>query len=365
MLVLLFTSILALLFSHLESAGKMKYGLLAGMSLVTVIAAIRYYVGSDYPAYSQMYMDFIQYNYSIDEILLDEVRSKNEPGWLLTMSLFKPFGEAGFYMMVAAVAVFQGVVIYRIIKKYLPSSLYVFALFIYLFNTSIYVGSLSGMRQHFAVAIIACALPLIMDRKWLYALLVILIASTIHHSAAIFIPFAFWGFIPNNQRMIIIIYSVVFVVLFVSKSYVQGILDLFLKIDNFQDYQFYIEEDGQQSYGLGFLVLSLLPFCLSLIFLYTNQNNELFKIVALASITFVMIPISTSVHLTGRIAYYFEIFSIISIPYCFSIVKHKSIKMPLIVLFVVTTVYSYYKYFHSEIRYESTYFYHSIFELLF
>lgn len=365
MLVLLFFSILALFFTYLESLGKIRHGLWLGVFLVTVISAIHYNYGSDYSAYYQIYMDFIEDRQSLIKLIFVRDGAKYEPGWLLTMALFKPLGIGGFYVMVAALSIFQGVVVFRLIKRYLPAQLYLLALFIYLFNTNIYVGSFSGIRQHFAMAIIACSLSFILEKRWFFALLVILIATSVHTSAIIFLPFAFWGFVPNSPKLMTMMYALVCVVLFIKNSIVQNISDLFFEIENFQIYQSYAEEEENASFGLGFIV-SLIPFVLSLIYMFTSSNNSnIFKIVALATISFVLLPITTTIHLSVRMAYYFEIFSIISIPYAFSIIENKSIRIPFTSLYALYLVYSYYQYFHGELRYESTYIYHSLFELLF
>ena len=191
MIVLLLVSFLALLFTYLEGVGKVINGLKLGILLVSTIAAIHYDFGSDYPVYFGDYKEFINSNYSLSDILKGNVVLGDfggrvfEVGWTLLMYIFSPFGITGFFLLVAFISYFQGAVVFQLIKKYVPDKWRVFALFIYLFNTSLYVGSMSGLRQTTAMTIVACALPLILNRKWLKSLLVVLLAFFIHKSAII------------------------------------------------------------------------------------------------------------------------------------------------------------------------------------
>ena len=366
MAVLFFFSIVALLFTYLEGVGKMKKGLWLGVAIVTFLAAIHYNFGSDYPEYFADYREFLTHNYSLKDILFGNLDERGgEIGWLFLMWIVTPFGISGFYVLVALLAVFQGVVVYMLINKYVPAKWMVFALFIYLFNTNLYVGSMSGLRQNTAMAIIGSSLPLILNKKFIKAFIIILLASLVHKSAFIFLPFAFWGFVTRRiGKPIFFIYLAIIVVLYIFKDYIQLLLDTFFMIEEFQIYQIYTEREVEASYGIGFLV-SLVSVFLSFSLIWRGGGNEdVFRIVSLAAISYAMMPIVNNVGLASRIAYYFDFFSMLALPYCYATVKKKPIRIGLLSLFVILYVYSFYNYFFLPERYESTYIYHSLFDLL-
>ena len=234
MIILLLFSVFALVLTNLSIERLISNGFRWGMILVTFIAAIHYNYGSDYMHYYDSYIEFIYYDYSFSEVLFGDLSYKGENGWLFLMYLVRPLGVSGFFVLVAFVSIFQGVVVYKLIKKYVPNEWVIFALFIYLFNTSLYVGSMSGLRQHLAMTIIGCAIPLIINRKFLLSFLIIFIASTIHKSSLIFIPFVFWGYVPvKNTRYLSIIYVILYIFFIVSTSFKTAIVDDFFLLEDF------------------------------------------------------------------------------------------------------------------------------------
>lgn len=366
MVVLFIFGIIALYFTYLEDIGKKENGLKIGIFIVTFLAAIHCNYGSDYPVYFSNYKFFINYDFSFLEVITGNYDERaNENGWLLLMWLVRPLGVSGFYVLVALISIFQGAVVYQLIKRYVPNGWKVFALFIYLFNTNLYVGSMSGLRQNTAMAIIGCTLPLILNRKYIYSVIIIILASSIHKSALVFLPFVFWGLItPKMRKVIVFAFLLIIMVLYTFKEYIQVLLTWFFSFDEFQMYEGYTNRHVDATYGIGFL-LALIPVFLSMLFIWkANNNKKIFCIVSLAAVSYVLMPIANNVGLASRIAYYFEFFSIIALPYCYSYVKKRTVRIVLLSLFILLYIYSYYNYFFLPERYHSTYTYRSLFQLL-
>ena len=224
---------------------------------------------------------------------------------------------------------------------------------------------MSGLRQNTAMAVVGCALPLILNRKWLKSLLVVLIAFSIHKSAIVFAPFAFWGFInPKRKKLLSFAFLAVVVILYIFKDSIKVVLDLFFAYENFEAYQHYAERESEATFGIGF-ILGLIPAVLSLMVMWKGKTDEtVYRIVSLATINFVLLPIANNVSMAERIAYYFQFISIVALPYSYSTVKNKSIRIGLIGLFVLLYIYSYNHYFHLPERINSTYIYHSLLDLI-
>lgn len=102
-------------------------------------------------------------------------------------------------MMVAALNIFQNVIVYKTIKKYVEKSWWPMAVFIYLFSTCLYLLNFSMMRQGLVVCVFLWSWQWIVEKKWVKTVLVLLICVNIHKSAFFLLPFAFLGFIPMKM----------------------------------------------------------------------------------------------------------------------------------------------------------------------
>lgn len=89
------------------------------------------------------------------------------------------------YLMV--LAVFQGVSLVCFFRKY--SSDYILSVFLFVASTDYISWMFNGLRQFMAVTIILFATPLMLKKKYFAVICVILLASTMHQSALLMIPF--------------------------------------------------------------------------------------------------------------------------------------------------------------------------------
>lgn len=86
------------------------------------------------------------------------------------------------------IALFQGLVLVYVYRKY--STNYLFSVFLFIASTDYVSWMFNGMRQFMAVTIIFAATTLMLEKKWGKVILVILLASTMHQSALLMIPVA-------------------------------------------------------------------------------------------------------------------------------------------------------------------------------
>ena len=366
MIVLLFFSFIALLLTSLEQKGSVKNGFGWGMVLVTLIAAIHYNFGSDYWEYFYSYQDVIRYHYSLRDVLFGELSNKGENGWYLLMFILKPLGVSGFFVLVALVAIFQGVVVYKLIKKYVPKQWMVFALYVYLFCISLYVGSMSGIRQHLAMTIVGCAAPFIVKKKIIPSIIIILVASTIHTSSLIFLPFVLWGYVPlYKTRYLSIIFIILYIVFLISASLTEALIGNFIVMDEFEQYETYTGVENKFTYSFGYVFSMLFPYIITIVYLYNNNSDETKnRLVSLVAAGMTLLPVMASVHLGIRLLYYFDFIAIVTFPIVFGSIKNKTLRTSLISVYSLYIFYVYYAFFHSEQRYATTYYYHSLFDLI-
>ncbi len=367
MYVVISCSILAVLFTYLESKNILKKGMFLGFCIVTFLGAIHYEYGSDYMAYVEIYEDIINQDFRWVDLIEGELFK--EPGWALLNYMFKPFGENGFFIMVALLNILQNVIYYKIIRKYLPIEDWTFGTFIYLFTTTLYLLNFSMMRQGLTVAIFLAICPLIEQRKVLKALLIVLLASTIHSSALIFIPFVFVGYIPMGKYSgigITGIYILVFALLLISKDFINTILSTAISFsDTFQDYaDTYGDNEVTATFRLGFL-LKTIPVILSFVFINSADSDETKKRIVLISSFGILVDITTQIiPLLSRVTIYFMAYSVIAMPMVYKKIKPYILKIILSTLYVFLNVYVYYTFFTSPTWIDSYSEFHTICSVL-
>lgn len=166
--------------------------------------------------------------------------------------------------------------------------------------------SITGIRQTIATAAALYAYELIKKRKLLAFLLLILLASTIHKSVLIFLPFYFLTQIRNTK------YFYIGVLLFFPLFMVfRNDIGAFLSV--FGGYQ-YDQYEGAGTYTLTtmFLLIAIVALWRIKIILKNNSNAKHFYI-ALA-LVLLFLPLSWINPNAIRIVMYFSIFLLLFIP---------------------------------------------------
>lgn len=362
MYIVISFSFIALIFTFLDSKNSLKNGMFWGFVIITILGAIHYDYGNDYMAYLNLYDTIISYNFDFVGIINGDY--KVEPGWALLCWLFKPLG--GFFTMVAALNILQNSIVYRFIRKNVKKKWWPLAIAIYLFSTDYYLLSFSMMRQELVIIIFLGLWQLICKKKWFISTIILLLCSSIHSSALILIPFAFWGYIPiKKSKYLAIIYALLFIILWFSKDLLSQFLNSILAFhDSFLEYSdTYGDQDNNIQIGFGF-ILKLVPFFLSIFYLlqkFNLQNEYNNRLVALSAISFLIQPFSQIIQLIVRVQMYWGIFSIAVIPLIYQNIKHKQLRNILLSLFLLLLMHSYFNFFEDIIWSEKYKTFHTIF----
>ncbi len=366
MIVLLIVSFIALILTYYASRGDIPFGLEMAFVLVGFVAAIHYNYGNDYKDYVALYNNFSQYEeFDWDYLMLKKIYK--EPGWLLLNFLFKPFG---FFTLVAFLSVVQNFIYYLLVKTYIPKEWWILGVFIYLFNTSLYVINMSMMRQGLTVSLFVLAWIIWDKTKKIFSpisFVLILIASSIHNSAIVVYPCLLIKFLNRKTAPF---YALGVIILFILFFAIPDLVNsLFLQFSDIEDIQRlllkYEDSSTKLSYGIGFAMM-MIPFAAMFFFLTKNENTstEDLKILALAILAYSIMPFRQSIPMMGRMGYYFTAFSIPAIP-----IVCKKISYPYVIYFLASYIFlifvEYWKFFTSE-TYSKWYMqFHSIFEVIF
>lgn len=345
MIVVAICSLLALLFTYLESRGRLRGGMKMGFVLVTVLGVIHYDYGNDYMAYYDIYRSIVGEPFNWANVLSGN--TYKEPGWALINYMFQPIG--GFFVMVAVLNIIQNVIYYKFIRNNVESSWWPMAVFIYLFSTSFYLLNFSMMRQGLAVAIFIGLWDYIKRKKWFYALCGLLCACSIHSSALILLPFAFWGYFSfRNGKLTALLFLILFIALWSSQDLLNEIFSSVLFVEEIQQYaNSYGKREIEVSYGLGFII-GLIPLCISMYYFLFNRGTDKLKrsIVALASIGYLVVPFTQIIPLVDRFAIYFNAFGISSICVAYSSIRSKKLRYILLSIYILIMIYDYWRFFN-------------------
>ena len=186
---------------------------------------------------------------------------KLEKGYILLNKLISIFGNENLFLFVIAIITLSGV--YFSIKHF--SKNYFFSIFIFI-TFQFYIFQFSGLRQSIAYSIILISLKYIKERNWIKFIVTVLIASTFHKTAIIFIP-AYW--IAKNKINIksIKLFFVILILLYILKIPILTLITKYI----YKTYDVLSSTDG---YNMLILLLSIFVFFL-LIKNRDNENNDI------------------------------------------------------------------------------------------
>lgn len=130
---------------------------------------------------------FNEFNMSVGEVFQNWNSIDKGPGYSLLVAFSKNIGVDNFQQFRVVLALLQSLPLVLIYRKY--SDDYVYSIFLFIANM-IYDGwMMNGVRQFLAACIVFAAFPFMLKKKRIvFALLIVLLAMTVHKSAIIMIP---------------------------------------------------------------------------------------------------------------------------------------------------------------------------------
>jgi len=368
MIVVVSVSLLAILLTYLDSCGKVSNGMFLGFLFITIIGCIHYNYGNDYMGYLDMYYEITRIPLRFD-YLVEDVYGR-DPGWVVINHIFKPFG--GFFTMVAVLNIFQNIIYYKFIKDNVAKKYWAFAILIYLMSGSLYIVNFSMMRQGLTISLFIFSWSFMKKKKILPALLILIIASTIHHSAKMIIPFALFPIIPIKNRVLSITYVILIIVLFVSSKLLSDIFYTLSTVEELQGNQsmdYYSKADDADdlsSIGIGFFI-NLLPLLAAIWVLnqkkYFLMDESHKMLIAISLVSYVIMPFGQVISIIGRFGMYFDAFKIAAIPFVYSLLPRKWNQI-LSSIYIFMLIYGYYSFFVSPVWMKNYSTFHTIFSLL-
>lgn len=242
---------------------------------------------------------------------------KKDKGFYFVSAVIKCIvgNHVNIYFIVLA-AIQAGVLIY-VYRKY--SSRYLVSFFLFIASTDYISWLFNGIRQFLAVTITFIGIKFILDKKYAKAIILILIASLMHQSALLVIPFIFiaqgkaW-----NKKTLLFMVAVIVIVAGIGQF--TNVLDSMLAETQYKN----VVSDWQSWNDNGTNALRVLvyavPSVLSLIGLrfIRNEDDKVINLctnMSIVSVGFYIVSMFTSGIFIGRLPIYFSLYSYILLPW--------------------------------------------------
>lgn len=368
MFVVIVVGIMAVLFAYIAQLKRLRFCLKISFLIIFLFLALRYNYGSDYPAYFDVFLSLNKFGledikdiwmktfvFSIvgadnPELELGVGNPSNiELGWQALCLLFRPLG---FFAMIAALALFNCMVYYSFIKKYVPPDYYWFAVFLYVFTPELMLYHLSGMRQSVAISIFLLSINYIYKKDFLRYALLISLATLFHTSAIILLPVYLIGVMnfKTNIPIAIGIFAI-FLLLFLFQGPISQVMDVFISTYAVK-YKVYEDPGGM---GTGIQIVSFAIVLILILLLEQHQNKEISILFKIAILFIYTIPLALILKMISRIGMYFHPVLLLCVYPFISLKMDKIIPKGTLwvrysfVLFVaIWTIYLFYSFFASS-----------------
>lgn len=301
-------------------------------------------------SWDDIYISFIEYyKYGIGK----------DPGYFLFQKIIQILtDEYQVYLCIVALIFFSalGNFIYKNTTRIFDAIL-AFIIYSVLFYSFF---SITGIRQTLATAAALYGYELIKNKKLIRFMIVILLASTIHKSALIFIPFYFIVQIKNTKYFYRIILFL-FPVFMIYKGY---LATLVRSVGGYNEYEEY-EGAGTFTFTAMFLLIAIVGLLQAKIIIKNNLNAQHYY--NAFAIALLFLPLSWINPSFLRIIMYFTIFMLLFIPaiiesfHTISVKIKYDIRRLVIVILVALFIKSNwgsrgYAFFWEEMRLSETYY---------
>lgn len=288
------------------------FAVVAVLPLV-IWAGFRGYVG-DTGAYMEAFADMPSSFSGISNYMVEQ---EKDQGFYFVSAVIKCLignRDTVYFIVVAAVQCF---LIFKIYRRYSVS--FAVSFFLFIASTDYISWIFNGMRQFVAVAVTVACFPWILEKKYVKAIIGILIASLFHQSALLVLPFVFivqgkaW-----NKKTLLFIIAVIAAVMFADRF--TNILDTMLEETQYKnvvsDWESW-QDDGTNI--LRVMVYSI-PAMLSLLGIkYIREADDpiinICTNMSIAAAGLYVVSMFTSGIFIGRLPIYFSLYSYILLPW--------------------------------------------------
>lgn len=263
--------------------------------VLVIVSGLRLNIGDTY---------FYMHSYTISQFPLQKMKFKGEFGFYLFQSLLHHISNDP-QILVFTTALITNILIVLVLYKY--SRLFEVSMFVFI-ASGLFTVSMNGIRQTLAASIIFAATYFLLKGNWKSFILVVLLASTIHNSALIFIPIYF---IVRRKAWSKVTFSLLGVAILITLMYSTFSSALFDALSNTEYGHYSNFSEG----GTNILRIAVSGVPLLIAFLGREKLRKIWPqsdyIVNLSLLGFLFMVISYKDWIFARFDIYFELYSLI------------------------------------------------------
>jgi hypothetical protein len=341
MVVITLLNIVVVIMAHLARFEKHRYLLAWAFVLLAFVLGVRYGYGNDYFSYKYMFDTGTPVQGFIEDV---------EPGWYFLMQLFKPFGFSSLVFLITCI---EHLMLYDLIRRYIPANYYWLAMYIYVFNPWFMLIGLSMMRQFLVQILGFYAIECAYKRKLLHFVVIVVIAFSIHKIALLLVPLYFISYASKlfSGGSFSVVLVLVAVVLATKLDVIIESLILFFEEGGMKYGESYLNESViSEEYRVNpKLIIRYLLYVLLLVRNLKSLNGviKLFAIVVVLSVLF--LPFATISPMAIRTSWIYAIVVIVSMPCLLQNERIPIIKYGAMFFFALLLLRDYQSHFISEI----------------
>ena len=303
---------------------KIIYGIISFAPL-TLIAGLRYDVGTDWGG---TYINIFN--------TVKNGRSIRDVGYGL-LNKFVLLFTSDYAGIIFLTALISGIFIYLAIFQ--QSDIPSMSILLYVFTCQ-YFFSLNVIRQAMATAIFLYAMKYIVKRDYKRYFFWIIIASTIHTMAIIYIPLYFYKILAKFYKQTIVI---ILLLLLFSQDIVNFVTNVFYNIEFLRKYFYWYFHSEYNSGNVSFVSLAVqISVLVFMLFIYyrneSDARSQLF--ITMQIICVAMLLFSGMIPLMQRISYFFSFANIIYIPDYISRINNRMMRFVASII-VITCFFAY------------------------
>lgn len=253
---------------------------------------------------------------SISEFLSDpeNLNVLHNPLFYFIMTVFRSITN-NYHLYLTAYACFNTILFLRFLRQYAPQGNFGFCLYLY-FTIGVFTFSMAALKQITASAILTLAIPALIDKKWIRYFLLVIVAGLIHTYAFVFLFLPIMTGRPWGWKSILLLLGTVGVML-TFESTIGSILEYADSIGkHVAEYEVF---DGNQMNPFRVAVFAVVPVATFLLRKYLEQDLDREKCIMLnmsiISFMFMLLASMNGANMFGRLARYFVLGSVISMPW--------------------------------------------------
>jgi transmembrane protein EpsG len=274
-----------------------KFLMFGAMLSLVLISGLRSNIGDTY---------FYKHIYELNDFTWSYIKEQKDIGFGVLQKILKMYSEDP-QILIITTALITNVLIVLVLYSY--SKMIELSLYVYI-TGGLFLVSMNGIRQVLAAAIIFTATKFLIEGNWKKYILIILLASTFHQSALIFIPIYFlvrfkaW----SKATFLLIFASVIITLLFDQFS---ALLFSGIKDTQYGHYENFAEGGA----NILRVAVNILPLVIA--FLGREKLRKILPksdfIVNMSIIGAVFMIISTQNWIFARFSIYFDLYQLILI----------------------------------------------------